>query len=206
MTLLAFPLAVSGNQQFSTNFNLDFPVAFSALCCITTITLDPLFTKSIAPPIPFAIFPGIIQFAISPVLLTWRAPNMVISRCPPLIIPNDSDDEKKDDPGNVVIVYLPALIKSASSVPCSGYGPTPNTPFSAWIFILTPGGRHSGNKVGIPIPKFTLAPSKTYLAALIMIFILVSFFMSESNFCLVFLAKEYLSIFFSLYAEFAGGK
>lgn len=110
---------------------------------------------------------------------------------------NDSEDEKNDEPGNVDMVYFPALIKSASSLPCSGYGPTPKTPFSAWIFILTPGGRHSGNKVGIPIPKFTLAPSNTYLAALIIIFIFTSLFPSPA-FGLFFFANDSLYIFFSL--------
>lgn len=135
MTRLAFDLPVKGNQQLSTSLNRALSLAFSALCCMTTITLEPQFTKSIAPPIPLATLPGIIQLAISPVLLTCSAPNMVMSRCPPLIIAKDSDDEKKDPPGSTVIVSLPAFIKSASSWPRLGYGPTPMTPFSAWTLI-----------------------------------------------------------------------
>jgi len=34
-------------------------------CYITTTTSDPQDTKSIAPPIPFTLAPGIIQFAKS---------------------------------------------------------------------------------------------------------------------------------------------
>jgi hypothetical protein len=57
-----------------------------------------------APPIPFTIFPGINQFEISAWRLICKAPNIVKSRCPPLIKANDCDDEKKDAPGLVVIV------------------------------------------------------------------------------------------------------
>eukprot|EP00116_Pleurobrachia_bachei_P018842 sb/3479104/ len=39
-------------------------------------------TKSIAPPIPFTIFPGIIQLARSPLADTCRPPSMVRSTCP----------------------------------------------------------------------------------------------------------------------------
>jgi len=61
---------------------------------MSTITLEPQATKSIAPPIPFIIFPGIIQFAMSQFILTYNAPNIVTSRCPPRIIANDCEDEK----------------------------------------------------------------------------------------------------------------
>lgn len=60
-----------------------------AVCSMTTITLLPQETKSIAPPIPFTNFPGIIQLAISQFLLTYIAPNIVTSMWPPLIIPKD---------------------------------------------------------------------------------------------------------------------
>jgi hypothetical protein len=40
-----------------------------------------------------------------------------MSKCLPRIIENDYDDEKYELPGNTVIVYLPALIKSACYLP-----------------------------------------------------------------------------------------
>lgn len=94
MTMLATLLPVRGNQHLSISFSRAFPVIFSALCCITTITFDPLLTRSIAPPIPFAILPGIIQFAMSPLWLTCRAPSMVMSRWPPRMMEKDSEEEK----------------------------------------------------------------------------------------------------------------
>lgn len=75
-----------------------------AVCYIVTITFDPHATKSIAPPIPLTNFLGIIQFAISQVSLISIAPSMVKSRCPPLIIAKDWEDEKNDAPGSTVIV------------------------------------------------------------------------------------------------------
>ena len=60
------------------------------MCSITTSTLDPEATKSMAPPIPLTIFPGMTQLAISPCFVIYIAPNTVISKCPPLMIPNDS--------------------------------------------------------------------------------------------------------------------
>lgn len=195
ITILAFDLPVRGSQQVSTNLNLALSLAFSALCCITTMTFEPQFTKSMAPPMPFATLPGIIQFAISPFLLTCRAPSIVMSKCPPLMMANDSEDEKKDPPGKTVIVYLPAFIKSASSCPRLGYGPTPITPFSACTFIWMLGGRQAGRRVGIPIPRFTLAPSKTYCAALFMIFILI-FFSAVLTCSLLLSLNANLSIFF----------
>ena len=57
---------------------------------MTTRTFEPAATKSVAPPIPFTILPGITQLAISPLLVIYIAPNTVKSRCPPLTIPKDS--------------------------------------------------------------------------------------------------------------------
>ena len=68
------------------------------------MTLEPQATKSIAPPIPFIIFPGIIQFAISQSSEIYIAPSIVTSKWPPLIMANDWEDEKKDAPGKTVIV------------------------------------------------------------------------------------------------------
>lgn len=62
------PLAVKGKLHASNNFFSTAPVfLFLAECSITTITLDPQATKSMAPPIPFTNFLGMIQFAISQV-------------------------------------------------------------------------------------------------------------------------------------------
>lgn len=71
-----------------------------------TITYDPEATKSIAPPIPRIILPGMIQLAMSPFELHCKAPNTVISKCFPLIIANDVEELKNDAPGKVVIGYL----------------------------------------------------------------------------------------------------
>ena len=79
------------------------------------MTFEPHDTKSIAPPIPFNLIPGIIQLAISPVHDTCIDPRTVISKWPPRIIPNESDEEKKEDPGIVVTVSFQALIKSGLS-------------------------------------------------------------------------------------------
>jgi hypothetical protein len=65
---------------------------------------------------------------------------MAASIAPPRIIPNDSDESKNDAPGNVVTVSLPALIRSGSSSPSTGYGPTPRMPFSLCRTTVTPSG------------------------------------------------------------------
>ena len=54
---------------------------------------------------PLIILPGIIQFAISHFELHCKAPNTVISKCFPLIIPNEVDELKNDAPGNTVMGY-----------------------------------------------------------------------------------------------------
>ena len=90
------------------------------MCSITTITLLPEPTKSIAPPIPFTIFPGIIQLAMSPVFETYNAPRIVKSKCLPLTIANDAELENADPPGIKVVISFPALIISGSSYPFLG--------------------------------------------------------------------------------------
>lgn len=103
--MLTTPFAVKGKLHLSKIFFYNFPVFLFLLeCSITTITYDPQATKSIAPPIPFTNFPGIIQFAISQVRLTCKAPSMVKSKCPPRIIPNDFEEENNDPPGKIVTV------------------------------------------------------------------------------------------------------
>jgi hypothetical protein len=52
---------VSGSAHFCTI--LDFPLA---ACCMATMTRFAPVTRSIAPPIPGTILPGIIQFARCP--------------------------------------------------------------------------------------------------------------------------------------------
>ena len=48
-------------------------------CCVATIIFFAEATRSIAPPIPFTIFPGIFQLAISPFSDTSIAPKIVKS-------------------------------------------------------------------------------------------------------------------------------
>ena len=91
-----------------------------ALCSISTITRLAPCTRSIAPPIPLTIFPGIIQFAMSPAAETCMAPRIAASILPPRIIPNDVAESKNDAPRRSVTVSLPALIRSASSSPSTG--------------------------------------------------------------------------------------
>lgn len=97
--MLTTPLAVKGSLQAGNIFS-----EFLAVCYIVTITFEPQDTRSIAPPIPFTSFFGMIQFAISQVSLIYIAPRIVKSRCPPLMIANDWEDEKKEAPGLTVIV------------------------------------------------------------------------------------------------------
>lgn len=84
ITTSTTPFPVKGKLFYANN--LWSPLA---VCSITTTTFDPHATKSIAPPIPLTIFPGMIQLEISPVSEIYIAPNIVKSKCPPLIIAND---------------------------------------------------------------------------------------------------------------------
>ena len=74
-------------------------------------------TRSIAPPMPFTILPGMVQLAMSPFSATSMAPRMVRSIWPPRIIAKLSAEEKKLELGRIVIVCLPALIRSGSASP-----------------------------------------------------------------------------------------
>ena len=56
-------------------------------------------TRSIAPPGPFTIFPGIIQFARSPVADTCIAPRIAASILPPRIMPKLVAESKNAAPG-----------------------------------------------------------------------------------------------------------
>ncbi len=117
---------VSGSEHCLRILGLPSLVA----CSIITTTRRAPTTRSIPPPIPFTIFPGTSQFARSPFSDTSSAPRMARSTWPPRIIANDSAEEKKAAPGRTVTVSFPALMRSASSSPSTGYGPTPRIPFS----------------------------------------------------------------------------
>lgn len=99
ITMLTTPFAVKGRLHTGSNL-----CVFLAVCYMVTITFEPHATKSMAPPIPLTSFFGMIQLAISQVSLISIAPSIVKSRCPPLIIAKDWDDEKNDAPGSTVIV------------------------------------------------------------------------------------------------------
>ena len=80
----------------------------------TKTRLAPM-ARSIAPPIPFTILPGIIQLARSPCAETSMAPRTAKSTCPPRIIPKEVAESKNDAPFTTVTVSLPALMRSGSS-------------------------------------------------------------------------------------------
>jgi hypothetical protein len=85
----------------------------------TTTFLAPC-TRSMAPPMPLTIFPGIIQLAMSPAADTCMAPRMAASIFPPRIIPKLVAESKNDAPRSTVTVSLPALIRSGSTRESSG--------------------------------------------------------------------------------------
>src|SRR5262245_29185963 len=68
--------------------------SFLAECSITTTTFLTPATRSMAPPMPLTILPGIIQLARSPFSATCMAPRMERSMCPPRIMAKLSADEK----------------------------------------------------------------------------------------------------------------
>ena len=105
ITIETTPLAVNGNLQFSSNLTDTLPSFVLAECSIRTMTLEPQATRSIAPPMPFIILPGMIQLAMSQLCEIYSAPSMVISRCPPRMMEKDCDEEKYDPPGRMVMVY-----------------------------------------------------------------------------------------------------
>ena len=74
---------------------------------------------------------------------------------PPRIIANESALEKKLLPGIVVIVCLPALIRSGSTLSSAGNGPMPSRPFSDCSVTLMPGGMKLATSVGMPMPRLT---------------------------------------------------
>mmetsp|Transcript_24335 Transcript_24335/g.75388 ORF Transcript_24335/g.75388 Transcript_24335/m.75388 type:complete len:257 (+) Transcript_24335:443-1213(+) len=136
-----------------------------AVCSMVTTTRHPLDTRSMAPPMPLTILPGITQLARSPLGATSSAPRIVRSMCPPRIIANDWSDEKMDDDGRYDTVCLPALMRSASTSFSSGNGPMPSRPFSDCSSMCIPGGRKLDASVGMPMPRFTYMPSWNSRAA-----------------------------------------
>mmetsp|Transcript_20425 Transcript_20425/g.38089 ORF Transcript_20425/g.38089 Transcript_20425/m.38089 type:complete len:363 (+) Transcript_20425:123-1211(+) len=156
------PLPVRGKEQSLIIF---FVPSF-ATCSMVTTTREPgAPTRSIAPPIPLTIFPGIIQFARSPFEETCMPPRIVRPTLQDRIIPKESEELNVEAPGTGVTVCFPALIQSASAEPFLGKGPIPISPFSDWSSMRTPEGRKLDAMVGIPIPKLTYMPSLNSLAA-----------------------------------------
>lgn len=81
---------VKGREHFLSI--LGFP-SF-VLCSDKTNNLDPLATRSMAPPIPLTSFQGMIQLAKSPVSETSIVPKKVANRCEPLTNPKASLEEE----------------------------------------------------------------------------------------------------------------
>jgi len=126
---------VNGNVQHLTTF--DFPLA---LCCIATTTRFAPETRSIAPPIPGTILPGIIQFASRPCTSICRPPSTVRSTWPPRIRPNDIALSNVHAPGIAPTGIPPASVSRACTMPSSGTGAVPINPFSDWKKMWIPGG------------------------------------------------------------------
>ena len=78
---------------------------------------------------------------------------------------NESELEKMLEPGSVVTVSFPALIKSASTASRAGYGPMPSSPFSLCSSIFMPAGMKLLASVGMPMPRLTYMPSANSRAA-----------------------------------------
>ena len=104
---------VSGRSHSLTSFG----DPSRATCSVRTTTRGVPATRSIAPPMPLTIFPGIIQLARSPHSETCMAPSTAIFTWPPRIMPKLVAESNTAAPGTSVTVCLPALIRSASSSP-----------------------------------------------------------------------------------------
>src|SRR5450830_1964181 len=113
---------VMGRLHCLRIFGEVLPSLAVATCSITTTTRLTPATRSIAPPMPLTILPGIIQLARSPYCDTCMAPRMARLILPPRIMPNESAELKNDEPSMVVTVCLPALIRSASTLSSVGRG------------------------------------------------------------------------------------
>jgi len=151
------PTPVSGKVQLGRIFRSSVPSFFLATCSIKMITRFTPATKSMAPPMPLTILPGIIQLARSPFSLTCMAPKIDRLILPPRIMANDWSLPKMAEPAIVVTVCLPALIRSASTLSSSsvGNGPIPNMPFSLCSQTSLSAGTKLATRVGMPMPRLT---------------------------------------------------
>src|SRR5690606_3453968 len=113
ITRFTTPTPVNGSVHSRTIFGSPFFVR----CVVSTTTRRAPETRSMAPPIPLTIVPGMLQLARSPLSETCMAPRIETSPCPPRIMANDAAESKTLPPGRIVTVCLPALIRSASSSP-----------------------------------------------------------------------------------------
>src|SRR5262249_4020508 len=89
ITISTTPAPVSGSEQRRLSFDSSL-----VKCSITTMTFFTPPTRSIAPPMPLTILPGIIQLARSPFSATCMAPRMAISIWPPRIMAKESAELK----------------------------------------------------------------------------------------------------------------
>ena len=144
---------VKGSEHCLTIFGLPL-----AVCCMATTTRFAPDTRSIAPPMPGTILPGIIQFASRPCASTCKPPSTVMSRWPPRINPKDIALSKVLAPGSALTGRPAASVRVGCAMPSSGMGPVPISPFSDWKNMLTPAGTWLATKVGIPMPRLTSIP------------------------------------------------
>ncbi len=111
MTRWTTPRPVSGRSHRWTIFGLPS----LATCSMRTSTRRAPWTRSIAPPMPLTIFPGIIQLAMSPFSATCIAPRIAASTFPPRIIAKLVAESNVLAPRRSVTVSLPASMRSAST-------------------------------------------------------------------------------------------
>ena len=149
------PKPVRGKVHWGKILRSSVPSFFLATCSIKMITRLTPATKSIAPPMPLTILPGIIQLARSPFSLTCMAPKIDRLILPPRIMANDWSLPKMAEPGMVVTVCLPALIRSASTSSSFGKGPMPSMPFSLCSQTSLSAGTKLATRVGMPMPRLT---------------------------------------------------
>src|SRR5262245_39231187 len=139
---------VSGSEHLLTIFGLPL-----AVCCIATITRLAPVTRSMAPPMPGTILPGIIQFASVPCASTCSAPSTVMSTWPPRMRPNDIALSNVQAPGSAVTGRPPASVRVGWAIPSSGIGPVPIRPFSDWKNTVMPAGTKFATMVGMPMRR-----------------------------------------------------
>ena len=117
-----------------------------ATCSISTMTRLAPWTRSIAPPMPLTILPGIIQLAMSPVGRDLhRAEDRGVDLAAADHPERRSRSRRTTRPGSSVTVSLPALIRSGSSSPSTGYGADAE---DAVLATAAPRSTSSGDVVG----------------------------------------------------------